>query len=70
MAKMSKMEAVEIIKSALGKKAEDKRTKEHKALTKIITELKWDDETLMKWIEEEIIEYESENFDGDEEFNG
>ena len=67
MAKMSKMEAVEVIKSALGKKAEDKRTKEHKALTKIITELKWDDEALLKWIEEELIEYEAENYDGNSE---
>ena len=59
MARMNKDEAVEVIEAAIGKKVADKRTKEHKAWRSIKYELYKDEDALLRWIEEELEEYES-----------
>lgn len=56
-----KNEALEVIKAEIGKKADDKRTKIHKALKQVEKSLEIDEEQLMAFIEEFLKEYGKEN---------
>lgn len=61
MEKMTTDEAVEIIKAELGKKADDKRTKVHKAFKKVEKKVNIDEERLLEFVERFLEEYEAEN---------
>lgn len=58
---MKKDDAVEVIEAAIATKIADKRTKEHKAWKSIKYELYKDEDALLRWIEEELEEYERGN---------
>lgn len=56
---MKKSEAIKIVKREIGAKADDKRTKVHKAVTVLENMVEIDEEALERIIDETIKEFES-----------